>query len=166
MGIYFGAFFAGILSFVSPCILPLIPVYISFVTGHSLDDLKSGDIKYQHVFLRSTAFIVGFSLVFVSMGVASSALGTFLLTNKVLLAKISGIIVIFFGLYLMGIIKLDFLSRTKRATLCLDSHGIVSSFAFGIVFGFGWSPCVGPMLSSILIIAADTASMQKGAILL
>jgi cytochrome c-type biogenesis protein len=166
VGIYFGAFLAGILSFVSPCILPLIPVYISFVTGHSLDDLKSGDVKYLYVFTRSTTFIIGFSLVFVSMGIASSALGTFLLTNKVILAKVSGIIVIFFGLYMMGILKLGFLSRTKRINLRIDSHGFISSFIFGVIFGFGWSPCVGPMLSSILIIAADTASMQKGAILL
>ncbi len=166
MGIYFGAFFAGILSFVSPCILPLIPVYISFVTGNSLDDLKKGDVSYQHVFIRSTFFIFGFSLIFVSMGIASSALGTFLLTNKILLAKISGVIVIFFGLYLAGIIKLDLLSKTKRATLQVGSYGFLSSFLFGIVFGFGWSPCVGPMLSSILIVAADTANMQKGAALL
>ncbi len=166
MGIFFGAFVAGILSFVSPCILPLIPVYVSFITGYNLEELKNGNISYRFAFIRATSFIVGFSVIFVSMGVASSAIGTFLLTNKVLFARISGFLVIFFGLYLIGVLKIDLLSRTKRATLCVDSHGIVSSFLFGIVFGFGWSPCVGPMLSSILIIAADTASMQKGAILL
>ncbi len=166
MGIFFGAFFAGILSFVSPCILPLIPVYASFITGYSLEELKKGDIRYHFAFIRATSFIVGFSAIFVSMGVASSAVGTFLLTNKVLFARISGFAVIFFGLYLTGILKIDLLSRTKRATICVDSHGVVSSFVLGLVFGFGWSPCVGPMLSSILIIAADTASMQKGAILL
>ncbi len=166
MGVFFGAFLAGILSFVSPCILPLIPVYISFVTGHSLDDLKSGRMQYRFVLTRSLAFIIGFSLVFVTMGVASSALGTFLLSNKVMFARVSGVIVIFFGLYLSGVIKFGFLSRTKRANLKVDSHGVLSSFVFGVIFGFGWSPCVGPMLSSILIIAADSASMQKGAILL
>ncbi len=166
MGIFVSAFIAGILSFVSPCILPLIPVYISFITGYSLDELKKGNIKYHFAFIRATSFIVGFSFIFVSMGVASSAIGTFLLANKVIFARLSGVIVFIFGLYLTGIIKIDILSRTKRATLCVDSHGVISSFIFGLVFGFGWSPCVGPMLSSILIIAADTASMQKGALLL
>ncbi len=166
MGIFFGAFVAGILSFVSPCILPLIPVYVSFITGYNLEELKNGDIQYHFAFIRALSFVFGFSFIFVSMGVASSAVGTFLLTNKVLFARISGFVVIFFGLYLTGILKIDLLSRTKRATLCVDSHGVVSSFIFGLVFGFGWSPCVGPMLSSILIIAADTASVQKGAILL
>ncbi len=166
MGIFAGAFFAGILSFISPCILPLIPVYASFVTGYNLNELKDGSMKYRFAFTRAMFFIFGFSLIFVSMGVASSVVGAFLLTNKVLLARISGIIVIFLGLYLTGILKIDFFSRTKRVTLCIHSHGIFSSFVFGLVFGFGWSPCVGPMLSSILIIAADTASVKKGTMLL
>ncbi len=166
MGVFFGAFIAGILSFTSPCILPLIPVYISFVTGRTLDDLKSGEVKYYQIFIRSTSFIIGFSLVFVSMGVASSAIGGFLLSNKIILAKISGIIVIFFGIYLMGLFKSNILSNTKKLNVSFNSKGLVSSFLFGVVFGFGWSPCVGPMLSSILIVAADSASMQKGALLL
>jgi len=161
-----GAFVAGVLSFVSPCILPLIPVYVSFITGYSLDELKKGHASFFLAFVRATAFIIGFSIIFVSMGVASSAIGTFLLTNKVLFARISGVIVVFFGLYLIGIFKFDLLSRTRRLSFASDSRGIVPSFLLGLVFGFGWSPCVGPMLSSILIMAADSANMAKGALLL
>ncbi len=166
MGIFLGAFVAGITSFFSPCILPLIPIYISFVTGYSIDELKSGRVSYRDSILRATAFIAGFSVIFVSMGVASSAVGSFLLANKILFARISGIILIFFGLYLLDVFKLDFLSRTRRMNVNFSRYGIASSFVFGLIFAFGWSPCVGPMLSSILIIAADSANMAKGAALL
>ncbi len=166
MEIFVGAFVAGVLSFVSPCILPLIPVYVSFITGYSVDELKRGEVSLFLSFIRATAFIVGFSAIFVSMGVASSAVGSFFLTNKVLLARISGVIVILFGLYLIGLFKSETLSKTRRFSFKMNSHGLVPSFLLGIVFGFGWSPCVGPMLSSILIMAADSASMTKGALLL
>ncbi len=162
-----GAFVGGLLSFFSPCIFPLIPVYISFVTGHSLEELKSGtNVNPYIVFIKTNAFIFGFAIIFILMGVASGSIGSFLLENKVLFARISGVIVIFFGLQLAEVIKLDFLNQTKRFTAKSHSTGILSSFIFGVIFAFGWSPCVGPMLSSILILAADTANILQGAILL
>ncbi|WP_025209702.1 cytochrome c biogenesis CcdA family protein [Hippea sp. KM1] len=167
LNLIWGSFFAGILSFFSPCIFPLIPVYISFVTGHSLEELKSkNQTNPLLIFAKTTAFIFGFALIFITMGAASSSIGAFLLTNKVLFAKISGAILIFFGLQLSGIINIKLLTQTKRFTACMPSHGFVSSFVFGIIFAFGWSPCVGPMLSSILILAADSNSVREGIILL
>jgi len=167
VGSMWGAFIGGLTSFFSPCIFPLIPVYISFVTGYSLEDLKkSKQINPLNIFIRTTAFILGFSIIFVSMGIVSSSIGAFLLTNKVLLARISGAIVILFGLQLAGIININFMSKTKKFTTCVHSASILSSFVFGIIFAFGWSPCVGPILSSILILAADTANVQQGALLL
>jgi len=167
LSLAWGAFVGGLLSFFSPCIFPLIPVYISFVTGHSLEELKKGTgTNPTVIFLRTNAFIIGFASIFVAMGIASSSFGTFLLKNKILFARISGVVVIIFGLQLLEIIKLNFLNKTKRFTACFHSTGLVSSFVFGIIFAFGWSPCVGPMLSSILILAADTANMQQGALLL
>ncbi len=167
LSLIWGSFIGGLLSFFSPCVFPLIPVYISFVTGHSLEELKKGtDINPIIIFLRTNAFILGFASIFVAMGVASSSIGTFLLKNKILFARISGVIVIIFGLQLAEVLKLNLLNKTKRFTACFHSTGLISSFVFGIIFAFGWSPCVGPMLSSILILAADTANMKQGALLL
>ncbi len=167
LSLIWGAFFGGLASFFSPCIFPLIPVYLSFVTGHTLEELKSGaNIQPHIIFIKTTLFILGFSLIFITMGAASSSIGAFLLSNKVLLAKISGGILILFGLQLSEIIKIDFLNRTKRITTCNRTPGYLSSFIFGVIFAFGWSPCVGPMLSSILILAADTASVKQGSLLL
>ena len=167
LSLIWGAFVGGLLSFFSPCVFPLIPVYLSFVTGHSLEELKKGTgINPTIIFLRTNAFIIGFASIFVAMGVASSSIGTFLLKNKILFARISGAIVIVFGLQLAEVLKLNLLNKTKRFTACFHSTGLISSFVFGIIFAFGWSPCVGPMLSSILILAADTANMKQGALLL
>ncbi len=167
LSLIWGAFVGGLLSFFSPCIFPLIPVYISFVTGYSIGELKEKKrLKLTQIFLRTTVFILGFAITFMSMGIASSSIGEFLLSNKVLFARISGVLVIIFGLHLAEIFKLNLLNRTKRFTACFHSTGLVSSLAFGVIFAFGWSPCVGPMLSSILILAADTANMQQGALLL
>ncbi|WP_026939597.1 cytochrome c biogenesis CcdA family protein [Hippea alviniae] len=167
LGSMWGAFIGGLTSFFSPCIFPLIPVYISFVTGYSLEELKnSKDISPLNIFVRTTAFILGFSIIFISMGIVSSSVGTFLLTNKILFARISGAIVILFGLQLAGILNIGFMSKTKKFTTCFHSASILSSFVFGIIFAFGWSPCVGPILSSILILAADTASVKQGSLLL
>ena len=167
LSLMWGAFFGGLLSFFSPCIFPLIPVYISFVTGHSLEELKSGsNTNLVTIFIKTTAFILGFALIFIMMGVASSSIGAFLLENKILFARISGVIVIFFGLQLAEVFKFNFLNKTKRFTACFHSTGLLSSFVFGVIFAFGWSPCVGPMLSSILILAADTGNAQQGALLL
>ncbi|AEA33570.1 cytochrome c biogenesis CcdA family protein [Hippea maritima] len=167
ISLMWGSFFAGILSFFSPCIFPLIPVYISFVTGHSLEDLKSkSQTQPLIIFAKTTVFIFGFALIFITMGAASSSIGTFLLTNKILFAKISGFILIFFGLQLSGLINIKILTQTKRLTACMPSHGFISSFVFGVIFAFGWSPCVGPMLSSILLLAADANSVKEGVILL
>ncbi len=167
LSLAWGAFVGGLLSFFSPCIFPLIPVYISFVTGHSLEELKSGEnLNPVKIFIRTNAFIIGFASMFILMGVASGSIGAFLLQNKILFARISGVIVIIFGLQLAEILKFDILNKTKRFTACFHSTGLLTSFIFGVIFAFGWSPCVGPMLSSILLLAADTANAKQGALLL
>ncbi len=161
------SFFAGLLSFFSPCIFPLIPVYVSFVTGYSLEELKdSSGIEFRLVFVRTMAFIIGFALIFTSMGAASSGVGEFLVANKILLARISGVVVVLLGLQVAGVVNVDFMARTRRFDFRFSSKGVVPSFVFGLIFAVGWSPCVGPMLSFILILAAGTASVAKGMILL
>jgi len=163
---YLSAFLGGILSFISPCILPLIPIYISYISGVTVSELKnSKDINiYKKAITNSIAFVFGFSLIFTLMGTSASYIGTLVVTNKILLAKISGILIIIFGIFY--ILKIDFIYKFLRIDLKIKSVNLLTSFVIGILFAFGWSPCVGPILSSILVIAANTASLSKGAMLL
>jgi len=163
---YLSAFLGGILSFISPCILPLIPIYISYISGVTVSELKNSKDKniYKKAITNSIAFVFGFSLIFTLMGTSASYIGTLVVTNKILLAKISGILIIIFGIFY--ILKIDFIYKFLRIDLKIKSVNLLTSFVIGILFAFGWSPCVGPILSSILVIAANTASLSKGAMLL
>ncbi|MGB9744545.1 MAG: cytochrome c biogenesis CcdA family protein [Desulfurella sp.] len=163
---YFSALFGGLLSFISPCILPLIPIYISYISGVTVKELKESKDKnvYKKAILNSIAFVLGFSVIFTLMGTSASYIGTIIVTNKILLAKISGILIIIFGI--LYIFKIDFIYKFLRINVQVKSVNLFTSFLVGIFFAFGWSPCVGPILSSILVIAANTASLSKGAMLL
>jgi len=163
---YFSAFFGGLLSFISPCILPLIPIYISYISGVTVKELKDSKDKnvYKKAILNSIAFVLGFSIIFTLMGTSASYIGTIIVTNKILLAKISGILIIIFGI--LYVFKIDFIYKFLRINVEVKSVNLFTSFLVGIFFAFGWSPCVGPILSSILVIAANTASLSKGAMLL
>lgn len=160
---YLSAFSAGILTFISPCILPLIPGYLSFISGLSLNDLKTNSSK---ALLNTVLFTAGFSLVFIILGASATLLGKFLLNNLRLLSKIGGIIIIIFGLQIAGIFQLKFLNFEKRFHLHNLKTNLWSSFLIGILFGLGWSPCIGPILGSILLIASNQATVLQGIVLL
>jgi cytochrome c-type biogenesis protein len=159
------AFLAGVLSFLSPCVLPLIPSYVSFITGISFKDLTVGTDreKIRHITLaNSLAFIAGFTTVFTTLGVSSSALGRFLFTYMDYLRIIGGILVIVFGLFIAGFVKLDFLLSEKKIHLSGKPAGYIGTFLIGMTFAAGWSPCIGPILGAILVYAGSKGSALYG----
>ncbi len=162
------AFLAGVISFLSPCVLPLIPGYVSMVSKMSFEELTDGSMegKASKIFLPSLFFVLGFSFVFVSLGAGASFVGTFIQENKVLLLRVSGVIIILFGLFTMDILKISYLYRERRLNLPAGNIGLVGTFFLGIAFGFGWTPCVGPILASILLYASTAEGAGKGAALL
>ncbi|MBA7465957.1 Thiol:disulfide interchange protein DsbD [subsurface metagenome] len=164
------AFFAGLLTFISPCILPLIPAYISFITGVSIDDLvSSGEEKSKmtkRIFLEMILFILGFSLVFILLGASASYFGKSVLSHLKLLRVIGGILVIVFGLYITGLFNISFLGYERKIHLKMKPANILGSFIVGIVFALGWTPCVGPVLGTILTYAATQETVREGVFLL
>jgi cytochrome c-type biogenesis protein len=161
-----GAFIAGLLSFLSPCVLPLIPSYIAFISGVSLLDAQQEKINKLAVFIPALFFVFGFSTVFIVLGATASSLGSFISLRTDLFAKIGGGIVIFFGLITAGVINIPFLKYEKRFRLTKSPIGLFGAFIVGIIFAFGWSPCVGPILYSILTIAAQQGTIFEGVKLL
>ncbi len=164
---YLGAFLGGILSFLSPCVLPLIPSYVSYITGISFEDFKEIDKSHhKHLrlvtFLNSSAFVMGFSTVFILLGVSSSFIGKYMAFYYDQIRIVGGIIIIFFGLYVMGVIKLNFLSADHRVHLKHKPHGYIGSFVIGLTFGAGWTPCIGPILGTILLVAGTSGSVMYG----
>ena len=162
------AFLAGLVSFVSPCVLPLVPAYLSFLTGASVEELReSASIDTRaHAVAHSLAFIVGFTLVFVALGASASAIGGALLANRLLLARIGGIIVIILGLQMIGVLRWRWLAMDKRFRVQSDRRSLAMSAAVGIAFAAGWSPCIGPILAAILALASQTQGVLQGAWLL
>ncbi len=163
------AFAAGFLSFVSPCVFPLIPSYVSYITGISFEDLVEGGEEKNLTkvcLLNSIAFILGFTLVFVSLGASSSFVGSFLRDYKDIIMKMGGLLIIFFGLFIMGVIKFDFINKDKKLHLQEKPAGYLGSVLVGIVFAAGWTPCIGPILGSILSVAASEGSVVFGVQLL
>jgi cytochrome c-type biogenesis protein len=165
MGIsLFIVFFAGLLSFISPCVLPLIPGYVSFICGTTLNEL---DLKSKNFILKkSLSFSLGFSLVFISLGATATFIGSFLLHNSQILSVISGLVIIFFGFYLLELIKINFLNKNLGNYNIKFSNNLSFPFIVGIGFGFGWTPCIGPILGSILAYASMENSVSKGILLL
>lgn len=159
------AFSAGFLSFLSPCVLPLIPAYISYLTGSSIKELKDGRSKYFTLF-KSFGFALGFSIIFILMGVSLTSLGKLLITHKELFRKLGGIIIVIFGLHTLGVIKIKLFYREKRFIHFNKIKGPFSGVIMGIAFASGWTPCIGPILSSILIYATSMNSVGRGVLLL
>ena len=156
------SFGAGLLSFLSPCVLPLIPGYISYVSGKSLNELlEQKKIKLLPIVL----FTFGFSFVFISFGASSSLIGKFILNNSTTLRVISGLIIIFFSLQIIGIFNFKFLNIEKRFNV-ENKQNNFSSFLVGMAFGFGWTPCIGPILGSILALAATEETLVEAILLL
>lgn len=161
---YLGSFLGGALSFLSPCVLPLVPSYVSFITGISFEDFKSGDrsLIKKLTIINSLSFILGFSIVFILLGVFSSFIGRLLATYYDVIRVVSGIIIILFGLYVMGILKIGFLSTEKRIHIKSKPGGYIGSFLVGLSFAGGWTPCIGPILGSILLLASTSGSAFYG----
>jgi cytochrome c-type biogenesis protein len=151
------AFLAGLVSFVSPCVLPLVPAYLCLLTGESLEDLKSAPtaIARAQALAHATAFVLGFSFVFVLLGLGASAIGGVLAANRVLVAQIGGVLVVILGLEMMGMIRIPFLMMDRRVHVQSDRRTLWTSAIVGVAFAAGWSPCVGPILAGILAIASQ-----------
>ena len=167
------AFGAGLLSFISPCVLPLIPGYLSYISGLSLDEMRgTGAVAVatpavrNRVLLSSLAFILGFSLVFVALGASASAIGQFLMSRLTILGRIAGAIIILFGLHTMGLLRIDWLYQEKRVQTTRRPAGFIGAMLVGIAFAFGWTPCIGPILAGILAIAAAQNTIGQGVKLL
>jgi cytochrome c-type biogenesis protein len=161
------AFLAGIVSFLSPCVLPLVPGYISLISGASVEELQAKDRKLLNtVFLHSLMFILGFSLVFVMLGAAATSVGQLLREYKRPLTWIAGAVIIVFGLHLTGILKIKALYADKRLHSVKGGKSPLGAFVIGFAFAFGWTPCLGPIISAILILAGNAQTVPKGVLLL
>lgn len=153
------AFSAGLLSFLSPCVLPLIPSYVTFVTGMSLEDVqRSRRIAVVHALL----FILGFTLVFLALGATATVLGRVLLSQRVWIARVGGLLVILFGLYLLGVFDIGVFARERRVHITDKPLGYFGTVIVGIAFGAGWTPCIGPILGGILTYTASQADLTRG----
>lgn len=166
----FAAFSAGLLSFVSPCVLPLVPSYLSYITGISVDKLVEADAREKFrkaIIFNSVLFVAGFSSVFIAFGASATLIGQLLYQYQDIIRKVGGVLIIVFGLYLLGLFKSQYLMREHRL-IHFDSRpvGYVGSFLIGTAFAAGWTPCVGPVLGAILAYASTTDSMKDGVILL
>ena len=159
------AFSAGLLSFLSPCVLPLVPSYLSFVTGMSLEDLQEG-VDKRATMIHSTLFVVGFSAIFMLLGASASFLGQFFRYYEVWIARIGGIVIILLGLHLAGAFRLTPLMREKRVHLHDKPAGYLGTLGVGAAFGAGWTPCIGPVLGAILTFAASSDAFWSGVVLL
>ncbi|MGH7706651.1 MAG: cytochrome c biogenesis CcdA family protein [Vulcanimicrobiaceae bacterium] len=161
------ALLAGVVSFVSPCVLPLIPSYLSFLTGTSLEDLKTQATTEarSRVLSHALAFIGGFTLIFVLLGLSASAIGGLLAQNKDLIAKVGGAIIIVLGLNMIGIFRIPFLAMDKRLHVQHARQSLAISFLVGVGFAAGWSPCIGPILSAIFLLASTEKAPQAAFLL-
>ncbi len=162
------AFSAGLFSFLSPCVLPLFPSYLSFITGMSVDRL-AGDVDSAtrtRVLLHSIAFIAGFTAVFVSLGASFSAAGQLLLDYRDWIRIAGGGLIVIFGLYIAGVLRIGLFGRSQQLHIQSKPAGFIGSFAVGLTFAIGWTPCVGPILGSILTLASSETTVQQGIALL
>ncbi len=161
---YHLAFIAGLTSFFSPCVLPLIPAYFTFITGSSLEELTTspGSELRIKVVLSTISYVCGFSVVFILLGASASLLGNLIAEYKEMLVKIGGVMIILFGIHLSGIIRLRGLDFEKRIQIRKKPYRLLGTFVIGMAFGAGWSPCIGPLLGSILIMASSQETIGQG----
>jgi cytochrome c-type biogenesis protein len=158
------AFSAGLFSFLSPCVLPLFPSYLSFVTGMSVADL-SADLTSagrRRVMLHAVTFVVGFSVIFVALGASFSAVGAFLLEYRDWIRRVGGVLIVVFGLYIAGALRIGIFGRVQQLRLREKPAGYIGSFVVGLTFAIGWTPCVGPILGAILLLAGTADTVQRG----
>ena len=153
------AFGAGLASFLSPCVLPLIPSYVTFITGMTLDDVARAK---RTALVHSLLFVLGFSLIFLALGASATLLGRLLVTYRVWISRAGGVLVLIFGLYLLGVFNLGAFARERRVHITDKPLGYLGTVVVGIAFGAGWTPCIGPILGSILTYAATQADVSRG----
>ena len=158
------AFIFGLLSFVSPCVLPLVPAYLSFMSGMSVEELMSarGSEALRRTGFKSVLFVLGFSVVFIAMGATASSAGRFLSAQSFLMAKVAGIVIVIFGLHMLGILRIKALYAEKRFHARFQSIGFAAPFVMGVMFAFGWTPCIGPVLGAIIALASQTDTLAQG----
>ena len=162
---------AGVLSFISPCVLPLVPGYISYVSGVSFEDMRAREGRRaarsrRQMLLTSAAFVLGFSLVFISLGASATALGHLVGRSRAVLEKVAGVIVVIFGLHLTGLFRIGWLDRDTRVQTSTRPTSVLGAVLVGIAFAFGWTPCIGPILGGIMTIAASKQTVGEGVVLL
>jgi cytochrome c-type biogenesis protein len=165
------AFLAGVVSFLSPCVLPLFPSYLSFVTGLTFDELATPDPTARSRVRRLTVvhsllFILGFMLVFIALGASATAVGQFMRSNQGWIRRVAGVVIVLFGLHIAGVFRLAFLQREKRIHLQQRPAGMLGSVVVGFAFGAGWTPCIGPILGAILTMAGTSGQLSTGVLLL
>jgi len=167
---FYSAFFAGVLSFLSPCVLPLLPGYISFISGESIESLTKGGKHAPRLkaFLGAVFFGLGFTLIFVMLGASATSIGQLLNEYKGILAKIAGVVVIILGLHMLGVFKIQKLLNQKKWNYQKKNKGpfYIEAFLLGVAFVFGWTPCIGPILGGILALASQEATVSQGMLLL
>ena len=157
------AFSAGLLSFLSPCVLPLVPSYVTFITGLSLEDV--GQARRRAV-IHALLFILGFTIIFLALGATATLLGRVLLTYRGIISRVGGVLIIVFGLYMLGAFNIGLLSQERRVHLADKPVGYLGTVLVGIAFGAGWTPCIGPILGSILLYTSSSADLGQGMLLL
>lgn len=162
------ALVAGIVSFLSPCVLPLVPGYISMLSGASMEELRMGGqaALAARVFRNAIAFVVGFSIVFVALGASATEVGAFLESRRAVFNIAAGVVIVVFGLHLTGLVKIPLLYRDARFNAGAPKRGVVGALLLGIAFAFGWTPCIGPILAGILAVAATRDTVAQGMFLL
>lgn len=161
------AFGAGIISFISPCVLPLLPAYVTYLTGSSLEELTAGDgSKKRTLLLNGLFFVLGFTLVFVTLGLSVSSVGRLLTQHMGIVRRLGGVIVIVFGLYMTGVLRLLTLDRDARMQAPVRPPGPLNSLLLGATFSAGWTPCIGPVLASVLLLAGTSQTATQGGLLL
>ncbi len=164
-----GALLAGIISFVSPCVLPLVPPYLAYMAGVSMDELTGTadqNSAAMRVFRSAVAFVLGFSTVFVILGAGASAIGQTVASYSHILAYVAGVVIIVMGLHFLGIFRIGFLYREARVQVDSQPAGLLGAYVMGLAFAFGWTPCIGPVLAAILAVAGTEDTVSRGAALL
>jgi cytochrome c-type biogenesis protein len=168
--IHFGVALAGLVSFLSPCVLPLVPPYLGYLGGTTIEQMTGEDRIDPHlwrrVVLASVLFVLGFTTVFVGLGAGASVLGQWIQSNKAQLSFLAGLVIIGFGLHFLGVLRIDLLHRHARFHSRTQGASLVGAFVMGLAFAFGWTPCIGPVLATVLTLAANEASLGAGVRLL
>ncbi|MEE4188662.1 MAG: cytochrome c biogenesis protein CcdA [Roseobacter sp.] len=162
----FVALLAGIVSFLSPCVLPIVPPYLAYMSGVSLNEMSGEAAARRRATVAALFFVMGLSTVFLILGFTASAFGAFFLQNQIMFTRLSGIVIIVFGLHFLGVFRIPFLDREARMDAGDKGGSSFGAYILGLAFAFGWTPCIGPQLGAILSIAASEASIARGTFLL